>query len=99
VAAMALLAAGAAGCSSGSSGHPAAGGSAPPGVATGMKVPAKIGPLTRGADGPMDATGGNIPKSVLKNLRAVNYAADGGGDGQRLARFGRWHGRVHPLRR
>jgi hypothetical protein len=28
----------------------------------------------------MDDTGGGIPKPVLKNLRSVSYAADGGGD-------------------
>jgi hypothetical protein len=70
-----LLAVGAGACSSGSGGHPAAGGSAAAGVATGIKVPAKIGSLTRGANGPMDATG--VPKSVARNLHAVNYAAGG----------------------
>jgi len=82
-AAIFLLAVGAVGCSSGSSGHPASGGSAvagapAAGVATGITVPAKIGSLTRGANGPMDPTGSGLPKSVLKNLHGVVYAADGG---------------------
>jgi hypothetical protein len=80
VAAVSLLAVAAAGCSSGSRGHAASGDPVTAKVATGITVPARIGPLTRGADGPMDDTGGGIPKPVLKNLRSVSYAADGGGD-------------------
>jgi hypothetical protein len=68
-----LLAAGAAGCSSGgSSGDQKSGGSSPA-AATGIQAPGKIASLEKGAQDPGVKAFDTLPKSVARNLLAVNY--------------------------
>jgi hypothetical protein len=76
VAGLALVAAGAVGCSSsGSGGDAKPGGAAVP---AGIQVPAKIGTLQKGPDdGAKAFKGDGIPDSVTRNLHAVSYMENG----------------------
>jgi hypothetical protein len=72
-----LLAAGAAGCSSGggSGDQKSGGGSTAAAAPTGIKVPKKIGTLTKQAeDAKFGTPDDGIPASVRKNLHSVSYA-------------------------
>lgn len=71
---LALLAAGAAACSSGGSGDQKSGGAVAAATPTGITVPGKIASLEKGAEDPGVKAFDTLPKSVAKNLHAVNYA-------------------------